>query len=48
MAAVRVAGHISVIGILTGVAGPLPLVPALIARSGSRACWSAAGASRSR
>lgn len=30
MAAVRVAGHISVIGILTGVAGPLPLVPALI------------------
>ncbi|KST58798.1 alcohol dehydrogenase [Methylobacterium sp. GXS13] len=30
MEAVRVAGHISVIGILTGVAGPLPLVPALI------------------
>lgn len=30
MAAVRVAGHVSVIGILTGVAGPLPLVPALI------------------
>lgn len=30
MAAVRVGGHISVIGILTGVAGPLPLVPALL------------------
>jgi len=27
---VRVGGHISVIGILTGVAGPLPLVPALL------------------
>lgn len=30
MAAVRVGGHVSVIGILTGVAGPLPLVPALV------------------
>jgi len=30
MAAVRVAGHISVIGILSGVAGELPLVPALL------------------
>jgi len=30
MAAVRVGGHVSVIGILTGVSGPLPLVPALI------------------
>lgn len=30
MAAVRVAGHISVIGILTGVEGALPLVPALL------------------
>ena len=30
MAAVRVAGHISVIGILSGVAGALPLVPALL------------------
>jgi NADPH:quinone reductase-like Zn-dependent oxidoreductase len=30
MAAVRVGGHISVIGILTGVEGPLPLVPALV------------------
>lgn len=30
LAAVRVGGHISVIGILTGVAGPLPLIPALV------------------
>ncbi|GEP05110.1 NADPH:quinone oxidoreductase [Methylobacterium oxalidis] len=30
MEAVRVAGHVSVIGILSGVAGPLPLVPALV------------------
>lgn len=30
MAAVRVGGHVSVIGILTGLSGPLPLVPALI------------------
>ncbi|MDR7036599.1 NADPH:quinone reductase-like Zn-dependent oxidoreductase [Methylobacterium sp. BE186] len=30
MEAVRVGGHVSVIGILTGVAGPLPLVPALV------------------
>lgn len=30
MAAVRVGGHISVIGILSGVAGQLPLVPALV------------------
>jgi NADPH:quinone reductase-like Zn-dependent oxidoreductase len=30
MIAARVAGHISVIGILTGVAGPLPIVTALI------------------
>ncbi|VFU08800.1 zinc-dependent alcohol dehydrogenase family protein [Methylocella tundrae] len=30
MTAARVGGHISVIGILTGVAGPLPLVPALV------------------
>ena len=30
MAAVRVGGHVSVIGILTGVEGPLPLVPALL------------------
>lgn len=30
MAAVRVGGHVSVIGILTGIAGPLPLVPALV------------------
>ncbi|WP_027173158.1 NAD(P)-dependent alcohol dehydrogenase [Methylobacterium sp. 10] len=30
MAAVRVGGHVSVIGILTGVEGPLPLVPALV------------------
>lgn len=30
MAAVRVAGHVSVIGILSGVAGALPLVPALL------------------
>jgi NADPH:quinone reductase-like Zn-dependent oxidoreductase len=29
MTAARVAGHISVIGILTGIAGPLPLMPAL-------------------
>src|SRR5271166_1853742 len=32
LTAARVAGHISVIGILTGIAGPLPLVPALVAR----------------
>ncbi|MEL7047726.1 MAG: NAD(P)-dependent alcohol dehydrogenase [Pseudomonadota bacterium] len=30
MAAVRVAGHVSVIGILSGIEGPLPLVPALL------------------
>lgn len=30
LAAVRVAGHVSLIGILTGLEGPLPLVPALI------------------
>ncbi len=30
MAAVRVGGHISLIGILTGVAGPVPFVPALV------------------
>lgn len=30
MAAVRVGGHISLIGILTGVEGPIPLVPALV------------------
>ncbi|MGE8127569.1 zinc-dependent alcohol dehydrogenase family protein [Methylobacterium sp. NPDC080182] len=30
MAAARVAGHVSVIGILSGVAGELPLVPALL------------------
>ena len=30
MAAVRVGGHISLIGILTGVGGPIPLIPALI------------------
>lgn len=30
MTAVRVGGHVSVIGILSGVAGPIPLVPALI------------------
>lgn len=30
MAAVRVGGHIAVIGILSGVAGELPLVPALL------------------
>ncbi|MCC0805734.1 MULTISPECIES: NAD(P)-dependent alcohol dehydrogenase [unclassified Methylobacterium] len=30
MAAVRVGGHVSVIGILTGVEGLLPLVPALV------------------
>ena len=30
MAAVRVGGHISVIGILSGIAGPVQLVPALI------------------
>lgn len=30
MAAARVGGHVSVIGILTGVAGELPLVPALL------------------
>lgn len=30
MVAVRVAGHISVIGILSGMAAELPLVPALL------------------
>ena len=30
MAAVRVGGHISLIGILTGLSGPIPLIPALI------------------
>jgi NADPH:quinone reductase-like Zn-dependent oxidoreductase len=30
MAAIRVGGHISLIGILTGLGGPLPLIPALI------------------
>ncbi|WP_374309493.1 NAD(P)-dependent alcohol dehydrogenase [Methylocella sp.] len=30
MAAAKVGGHVSVIGILTGVAGPIPLVPALV------------------
>ena len=30
MAAARVGGHIAVIGILSGVAGELPLVPALL------------------
>ena len=30
MAAVRVGGHISLIGIITGVEGPIPLVPALV------------------
>ncbi len=30
MVAARIGGHISVIGILTGVAGELPLVPALV------------------
>ena len=32
MAAIRVAGHISVIGILTGVAGQLEVVPMLLKR----------------
>ena len=30
MIAARVAGHVSVIGILSGVAGPLPILPALL------------------
>lgn len=30
MAAAKVGGHVSVIGILTGVAGPIPLIPALV------------------